>query len=153
MTRIIIKKNKTQIATNQNYPLIQVMMEVLVSSLRCFQSLQRRIPSSTLSSTRLEMSSTEAASGTSSPDRRSSSQISRSQSKRKLNIVYLLMWTGDETQDDLYSEAATVASCWICVNLQNIKQEMYPISNYCISHCSNLSLTCTAPASVSNRPQ
>lgn len=52
------------------------------SAYRCCQWWRRQIPSSTLSSTHLEMSSTEAACGISSPDRRLSSLISRSRNEK-----------------------------------------------------------------------
>lgn len=58
-------------------------MKTLVCACRCFQLWQRQIPSSTLSSTRLEMSSTEAACGISSPDRRLLIRLRRSQNERK----------------------------------------------------------------------
>lgn len=58
-------------------------MKTLVCACSCFQLWQRQIPSSTLSSTRLEMSSTEAACGISSPDRRLLIRLRRSQNERK----------------------------------------------------------------------
>lgn len=63
-------------------------MKILVCARRCFQLLQRQIPSSTRSSTRLEMSSTEAAFGISSPGRRSLIRLSRRHIKRKLNTFW-----------------------------------------------------------------